>query len=79
MPHSVKIDLQLCTRCQMCADACFVDVIRWDERKGVPFSAYPEDCQTCRVCARVCPAHAIEVIPDWGDRYFPKVLARGRG
>jgi NAD-dependent dihydropyrimidine dehydrogenase PreA subunit len=79
MSHTVKIDSQLCTGCQTCVDVCFVDVIRWEEAENLPVAAYPVDCQMCGVCERVCPTGAIELIPSWGDRHFPKVLAKERG
>ena len=78
MPGIIKIDIDLCTECGSCVDACFVDVIRWNEEKSKPFAAYPEDCQTCYVCEKVCPADAVEVIPDYGSKYYPRVLSTER-
>ena len=50
MTHNVKIDLDLCNACRVCVDACFVDVIRWDEAEEKPIAKYPEECATCNWC-----------------------------
>lgn len=78
MAHTIKINLDLCTGCQMCVDGCFVDVIRWDQTRGKPFASYPEDCQVCCICEKVCPPGAIEIIPDWSSKYYPRILAKER-
>ena len=75
--HSVTIDSDLCIGCRECVDACFVDVIRWDETNEIPVCAYPEDCQVCFVCERVCPVQALEMIPDWKSKYNPKAISTG--
>jgi NAD-dependent dihydropyrimidine dehydrogenase PreA subunit len=75
MAHSIRIDFDACTGCRECVDSCFVDVIRWDEDKDAPFGAYPEDCQVCCVCEKVCPVQAIEIIPDWKSKYIPEPVS----
>lgn len=59
----IEIDLDMCNGCKTCVDACYLDVIRWDEKKEKPIVAYPEDCVWCLACERVCPVQCIEVIP----------------
>jgi len=59
----IEIDLDKCTGCKLCIDACFVDVIRWDSKEEKPIAAYPEDCAWCLSCEIACPAQCIEVIP----------------
>jgi NAD-dependent dihydropyrimidine dehydrogenase PreA subunit len=44
-------------------NACFVDVIRWDEAAKRPVVAYPEDCVWCLACECACPKQVIEVVP----------------
>jgi NAD-dependent dihydropyrimidine dehydrogenase PreA subunit len=63
MAANIKFDLDLCNSCKTCVDACFIDVIRWDDKKEQPFAAYPEDCALCLGCEEACPAQCIEVIP----------------
>ena len=63
MAANVKIDLDLCTGCKTCVDACFIDVIRWDDTKEQPFAAYQEDCVWCQACEDACPGQCIDVIP----------------
>jgi len=62
--HTIKIDLENCEGCMNCYEACFVDVIRWNEIESRPIVAYPEECATCNWCELSCPTSAIEVIPD---------------
>ena len=60
----IKIDLDLCKGCKSCMDACFVDVLQWDEEIKKPVVAYPEDCVWCLACEVACPEDCINVIPD---------------
>lgn len=73
--HTVKIDLNLCVRCQVCVDSCFVNVLSWDEARGIPYGAYPAECQICTYCERICPVGAIEIVPDWQGRKTPPYLS----
>jgi NAD-dependent dihydropyrimidine dehydrogenase PreA subunit len=61
--NRVEIDLDMCNRCRTCVDACFVNVIQWDEEEEKPVAAYPEDCVWCLACEEACSAQCIEVIP----------------
>ena len=60
----IKIDLDTCKGCKSCMNACFVDVIRWDEDDKKPIVAYPEDCVWCLACELACHEQCIEVIPN---------------
>jgi NAD-dependent dihydropyrimidine dehydrogenase PreA subunit len=59
----IEIDQGMCNSCKMCVGACFVDVIRWDDKEERPIVAYPEDCVWCLACEEACPVQCIEVIP----------------
>jgi NAD-dependent dihydropyrimidine dehydrogenase PreA subunit len=76
--HIIRIDPDLCISCRKCVDCCFVNVIRWDEVEGKPYSAYPEDCQICTYCERICPVNAIEIVPDWESRHKTQYLTTER-
>lgn len=60
----IEIDKDLCNGCKICVDACFLDVLRWDEKEEKPIVAYPEDCVWCLACEIACPVKCIEVIPS---------------
>ena len=60
----IEIDLDLCNRCKLCVDSCFLDVLRWDDKEENPVAAYPEDCVWCLACEDACPVQCIEVIPS---------------
>ena len=59
----IKIDFNACKGCKTCMNACFADVIRWNDTNKKPGVAYPEDCVWCLACEAACPAQCIEVIP----------------
>jgi NAD-dependent dihydropyrimidine dehydrogenase PreA subunit len=63
--NKVDIDLDVCIRCKMCVDACFVNVFRWDNTPGdeKPVAAYQEDCVWCLSCEEICPVQCIDVKP----------------
>ena len=56
------IDDSKCVGCGVCVQKCPLDTIRLNEQ-GKAFIAYPDDCMTCFVCERLCPAKAIFVHP----------------
>ena len=62
--HIINIDLEKCKSCKKCVQACFVDVLRWDEKAKKPIVKYVEECATCNCCELICPEKAIQVIPD---------------
>jgi NAD-dependent dihydropyrimidine dehydrogenase PreA subunit len=72
--NSITIDVALCNGCKTCMKACFVDVIRWDDKQKKPVVAYREDCVACNACEAWCPKKCITVVPDLpGDfERFPK-------
>ncbi len=60
----IDIDLEKCKGCKTCVNACFADVLRWNEADKKPVVAYPEDCVWCLACEAACPAQCIEVVPN---------------
>lgn len=58
---TAHIDYRQCTGCKKCYEVCPLDVIAWDEEKGKPVVAYPDECQLCFICEVKCPAAAIKV------------------
>jgi len=62
-----KINQELClSSCGLCAEECPYDVIDISKDTKKAFIRYPADCHECYyfyMCARVCPAKAIETDP----------------
>ena len=58
---TVSIDYERCSGCKRCYKLCPLDIIAWDEEKGRPYVAYPDECQLCFICQIECPEKAIEI------------------
>jgi len=63
MSASIEINEEECNGCKTCFEACFVDVMRWDDAGGKPVVAYEQDCVWCFTCEVNCPAQCINVVP----------------
>ncbi|MBN2339205.1 MAG: ferredoxin family protein [Acidobacteria bacterium] len=63
MSARITIGLEECVGCKACVEACFVDVLRWDDAAGKPRIAYAEDCVWCFTCELNCPVRCITVLP----------------
>jgi len=54
------VNLELCSGCQSCKEACPGDVYDWDGALGYPIVARPESCMVrCMSCATTCPEGAV--------------------
>ena len=62
--NKIEIDMDVCKGCKTCMNACFADVIRWNDADNKPVVTYPEDCVWCLACEVACPTQCIEVIPN---------------
>ena len=63
--NKITIDRDTCVGCKICYQACFIDVLRWDEENKRPVAAYPEDCVSCIYCVAHCPTKAISIEIDF--------------
>jgi len=54
-----KIDYGFCNGCRSCYNNCPSDVFSWDEEKGLPVIAYPNECYYCGTCELDCLEEAI--------------------
>lgn len=55
---AAKVDLELCTGCGACVEACPVDAI---SIQGGKAQIETENCVECGVCEGECPAEAISL------------------
>lgn len=69
-----RIDESKCVGCGTCVERCPLDVFRLTDGHAV--IAYPDDCMTCYLCERSCPAGAIFVHPfkEAAPPVFPGIL-----
>ena len=67
--NPVRIDADLCIRCNLCDWICPGDVIykEEDNKEKMPVIVYPRECWYCGMCEAICPTHAIEIV-------FPEVM-----
>jgi len=60
VPWFPTIEADLYIGCQSCIDTCPGDVYDWNELKGFPIVARPENCVVyCMGCAKDCTEDAI--------------------
>ena len=69
--NQIIIDKDKCIGCQTCYQACWLDVIRWDEEANQPVVKYARECAECNWCEIACKQDAVEVIIDY-DKPFPE-------
>ena len=63
----VHINIGTCKGCQLCIDACKINVLEMSEEKNVLGVLFPkvsksELCNGCMQCAVVCPECSIEIV-----------------
>lgn len=61
MPKA-RIDMELCTSCDLCREHCRFNAILYDENSDEYEVGYYA-CESCAVCEAICPAGAIELYP----------------
>jgi NAD-dependent dihydropyrimidine dehydrogenase PreA subunit len=69
---NIIVNRELCNGCKVCHQACFIDVIKWDEKAKKPVIAYPDECVHCMYCEINCAKRAIKVSPDYQSYLFPR-------
>jgi iron-only hydrogenase group A len=70
----IKIDQELCTGCQRCAEVCPVDAI--EGKKGEPQTINSAVCCLCGQCVQICSAYASAFDEDIAPRE-EKLAQRG--
>ncbi len=58
-----RIDINKCTRCDLCREKCRFDSI-------ADFTVDPISCEGCGFCARICPAEAISMENNLSGHWF---------
>jgi NAD(P)H-quinone oxidoreductase subunit I len=68
----LKVEMDICTACLMCENACPIDCIKItvakDSPKGRAMSGFDIDmakCMYCGLCTEPCPTGAIHFIPEF--------------
>jgi len=59
-----KIDLGRCTQCGVCRDVCRYDAISEE------FIVDPVSCEGCGACYFLCPARAVDFLPQLSGHYY---------
>lgn len=76
--NTIIVNSALCIGCGACYRSCFVDVIRWNEKKKRPEFPYLKECAQCCHCEVFCPQKALKVVPDFDSWRFPREVVTTR-
>ena len=78
----IRIDPQLCIRCNLCDWICPGDIIYKieNDKTTMPVVAYPDECWYCGLCESTCPTDAITVLfaPEMLDNKADVVTLLGK-
>ena len=72
--YTAVIDYDICTCCGLCESYCRFDAIHYKNEK---FEILETSCDGCKLCSRVCPNHAIAMIPSNKSRWFEGDISHG--
>lgn len=73
--HKARINYDVCTHCGICFEHCAFDAI--DKTNGY-VSISEISCDGCFLCSRVCPEHAISMIPNDKSRMYSGTFRNGK-
>jgi MinD superfamily P-loop ATPase len=65
--HRAQIDYGKCTSCGICVNYCRFEAISFQKGK---VTILDTSCDGCKLCSRICPVGAIEMIPNNKSRWF---------
>ena len=73
--HKARVNYDVCTHCGICFEHCAFDAI--DKTNGY-VSISEISCDGCFLCSRVCPEHAISMIPNDKSRMYSGTFRNGK-
>ncbi len=56
------INLEMCSGCGECDNACPIDVIAMDQKNNTAYVRYPDECWHCGSCRQECTTGSIKIV-----------------